>query len=115
MKGKPRVENEYDAFERAIERAKVQKYVLRLYISGLTPKSISAISQVRELCEKHLKDRCQLEVIDVYQQPVLAKGEQILAVPTLVKHLPRPLRKFIGSMANTERILLGLDFRPTVQ
>jgi len=84
---------------------------LRLYVTGTTPKSVKAIKSLREICDVHLKDRCDLEVIDIYQQPVLAEGEQIIAVPTLVKKLPLPLRRFIGDMSDIERILMGLDFR----
>jgi len=85
---------------------------LRLYVTGTTPKSVKAIKSLREICDQYLKDRCDLEVIDIYQQPVLAEGEQIIAVPTLVKKLPLPLRRFIGDMSDIERILMGLDFRP---
>jgi circadian clock protein KaiB len=89
-----------------------EKYCLRLYITGTTPKSNRAITNVKKICEAHLHGRYTLEVIDIYQQPVLAKGEQIVAAPTLIKRLPLPLRKFIGDMANVDRILLGLDLRP---
>ena len=102
-------------FEKKIKKIKAslnRKYVLRLYIAGMTPKSTSAIMNVRKICEEHLKGRYELEVIDIYQQPTLAKGEQIIAAPTLLKKLPLPLRKFIGDMSNTERILVGLDLRP---
>ena len=87
--------------------------MLRLYVTGMTPKSIRAVENVRTICEEHLHGRYQLEVIDVYQQPTLAKGEQIIAAPTLIKKLPLPLRKIIGDMSNTERVLLGLDLRPS--
>jgi circadian clock protein KaiB len=89
-----------------------QSYVLRLYIAGATPRSRRAIENIKKICEEHLKGRYDLEVIDIYQQPVLAEGEQIIAVPTLIKHLPAPLRKFIGDMSDVERILVGLDLRP---
>ena len=85
--------------------------MLRLYVTGMTPRSIRAVENVRTICEEHLHGRYQLEVIDVYQQPTLAKGEQIIAAPTLIKKLPLPLRKIIGDMSNTERVLLGLDLR----
>lgn len=100
------------AFEQALSNPGQKQYVLRLYVTGATPKSLRAIENIRRICEEHLKDRYSLEVVDVYQQPVLAKGEQIIAAPTLVKYLPTPLRRFIGDMANTDRILLGLDLRP---
>ena len=80
-------------------------------MTGTTPRSTRAILNIKEICEKHLKGRYELEVIDIYQQPVLAEGEQIIAAPTLVKKLPVPLRRFIGDMSDTERILVGLDLR----
>ncbi len=99
-------------FERALKRQGVQEYVLRLYVTGVTPRSVQAIKNIRRVCEKHLKGRYALKVVDVYQQPALARGEQILAAPTLIKYLPLPLRRIIGDMANTDRLLLGLDLRP---
>ena len=96
-------------------KPKTQEYVLRLYVAGTTPKSIRAVASIKEICENSLKNRYDLEVIDIYQQPVLMKGEQIIAAPTLVKKLPLPLRKFIGDMSDTERILVGLDLRPRDQ
>jgi circadian clock protein KaiB len=92
-----------------------KEYVLRLYVAGTTSKSIRAVANIKEICESSLKNRYDLEVIDIYQQPVLLKGEQIIAAPTLVKQLPLPLRKFIGDMSDTERILVGLDLRPKDQ
>lgn len=89
-----------------------KNYVLRLYIAGSTPRSSRAVMNIKEICEKSLKSRYDLEVIDIYQQPHLAKGEQIIAAPTLVKELPPLLRKFIGDMSNTEKILIGLDLKP---
>jgi circadian clock protein KaiB len=100
------------AFEQAMERPAEEQYLLRLYVTGTTPKSVQAITNIKRICEAHLKGRYILEVIDIYQQPVLAKGEQIIAAPTLIKHLPLPLRRMIGNMADDERILLGLDLRP---
>ena len=85
--------------------------VLRLYVTGMTPRSVRAIENIQEICSEHLEGRYQLEIIDVYQQPVLAKGDQIVAAPTLIKHLPPPLRRFIGDMSQTERLLVGLDLR----
>jgi circadian clock protein KaiB len=96
-------------FERKIKDAGKNRYVLRLYVAGMTSRSKLAIANIKEICEEHLKGRYDLEIIDVYQQPVLAKGEQIIAVPTLVKQLPLPLRRFIGDMTKTEKILLGMD------
>ena len=96
-------------------KPKNKEYVLRLYIAGTSSKSMRAVANIKEICESSLKNRYDLEVIDIYQQPVLVKGEQIIAAPTLVKKLPLPLRKFIGDMSDTERILVGLDLRPKDQ
>ena len=89
-----------------------RSYVLRLYVAGITPRSREAVANVKALCEKHLTGRYDLQVIDIYQQPKLAKGEQIIAAPTLVKKLPLPLRRMIGSMAQEDKLLVGLDLRP---
>lgn len=86
-------------------------YVLRLYVAGLTPRSTVAIRSVKEVCERHLQGRYELEIVDIYQNPTLAKGEQIVAAPTLIKHLPLPLRRLIGDMADEQRVLVGLDLR----
>lgn len=99
-------------FERKLRRRGKEKYLLRLYVAGMTTKSKQAIQSVKKICEEHLKDRCELEIIDVFRNPVLAKGEQIIATPTLLKKVPLPLRRFIGDMSETERILVGLDLRP---
>jgi circadian clock protein KaiB len=101
-------------FEEALRNAagSTQRYVLRLYVTGSTPRSSKAIQSIRSLCEIHLNGRYDLEVIDIYQQPVLAKGEQIIAAPTLIRKLPAPLRKVVGDLSNTERVLIGLDLRP---
>jgi circadian clock protein KaiB len=96
-------------------KPKSKEYVLRLYVAGTSSKSMRAVANIKEICESSLKNRYDLEVIDIYQQPVLMKGEQIIAAPTLVKKLPLPLRKFIGDMSDTERILVGLDLRPRDQ
>ncbi len=98
-------------FARSLAKLKKEKYVLRLYVAGMTPKSSTAITKINGICRDYLQDRVDLQVIDIYQQPVLAKGEQIIAVPTLVKKLPLPLRKFIGDMSNAEKILVGLDLK----
>ena len=87
------------------------KYVLRLYISGSTSKSSLAIENIKRVCEQHLKGRYDLEVIDIYQQAKLARDEQIVAVPTLIKRFPPPLRKLIGDMSNLKKVLFGLDLR----
>ena len=85
------------------------KYVLRLYVSGSTLKSALAVENIKRICEQHLKNRYDLEVIDIYQQPNLARDEQIVAVPTLIKRLPPPLRRLIGALSNLEKVLFGLD------
>jgi circadian clock protein KaiB len=104
-----------EVFDQLVKRKAKEKYVLRLYVAGLTPRSQTAIKNIKKICEEHLKGRYDLEVIDVYQKPVLAKGEQIIAAPTLIKKLPLPLRRFIGDLSDSERILLGLDLRPKGQ
>ncbi len=96
-------------FEVAAEAAGSERYVLRLYVAGMTPRAGRAIENVRAICDQHLDGRYDLEVIDVYQQPVLARGQQIVAAPTLIRELPLPLRRIIGDMSNTDRVLLGLD------
>ena len=98
-------------FEKGLTDGKVT-YCLRLYVTGATPKSQRAIENIRMICEEHLKGRYELEVIDIYQQPSLVKGDQIIATPTLIKRLPAPLRKLVGDLSNKERVLLGLDLRP---
>jgi circadian clock protein KaiB len=89
-----------------------ERYTLRLYVAGMTSRSIRAVENVRAFCEKHLEGRYDLAVIDVYQQPALAKSEQLIAAPTLIKKLPLPLRRLIGDMSNEDRILVGLDLVP---
>ena len=86
-----------------------ERYILRLYVTGLTSRSSRALINLRAICDEHLDGRYDLEVIDIYQQPVLAKGEQIIAAPTLIKKLPLPMRRIIGDMSNREHVLLGLD------
>lgn len=100
-----------EKIEQAITKAGTEKYILRLYITGTTPHSVKAISNIKDICEEHLKGRYELEVIDLYQQPGLAQGEQIIAAPTLIKKLPLPLRRIIGDMSGTEKVLVGLDLR----
>lgn len=103
--------NSVEIFEKAIKGSNKKKYLLRLYIAGTSAKSTRAIENIKKICEEHLKGRYELEVVDIYQQPALAAGEQIIAAPTLVKKLPPPLRKFIGDLADTERMLVGLDLK----
>src|SRR4026209_2157372 len=85
------------------------RFILKLFVVGQSPKSVSAISNLHQNCEEKLHGRYELDVIDLYQQPQLARGEQIVAVPTLIRKLPSPLRRIIGDMSNTERVLAGLD------
>ncbi len=88
-----------------------EHYVLRLYVTGMTPRSTEAFASIKAICETRLHGRYELEVIDLYQHPQLAIDEQIIAVPTLVKKLPAPLRRLVGDLSNEERVLLGLDLR----
>jgi circadian clock protein KaiB len=89
-----------------------ERYTLRLYVTGMTTRSARAIGNLQAFCEKHLHDRYDLQVIDVYQQPELARSEQIVAVPTLIKQFPLPLRRLIGDMSDEERVLVGLNILP---
>jgi len=97
------------SFERALATRHRGKYVLRLYVAGATARSHQALLCVRQLCAAELKGNCELEVIDVYQQPILARDGQIVATPTLVKEFPRPVRRLIGNLANATRLFVGLD------
>ncbi|WP_295456625.1 circadian clock KaiB family protein [uncultured Thiodictyon sp.] len=89
-------------------------WTLRLYVAGQTPKSITAFANLQRICEEHLAGRYQIEVIDLLVQPQLAQGDQILAIPTLVRKLPEPMRKIIGDLSNTDKVLIGLDLLPRV-
>lgn len=89
-----------------------EKYILRLYVTGMTSRAARAIENLRAFCEKHLSGRYELQIIDIYQQPELARTEQIVAVPTLIKKLPLPLRRLIGDMSDEQRVLVGLDILP---
>ena len=97
--------------KQAASHSRQAKYVLRLYVSGSTLKSALAVENIKRICEQHLKNRYDLEVIDIYQQPNLARDEQIVAVPTLIKRLPPPLRRLIGDLSNLKKVLFGLDLR----
>lgn len=88
---------------------KAEQWNLRLYVAGQTPKSIAAFANLKKLCEEHLAGNYSIEVIDLLEKPQLASGDQILAIPTLVRRLPSPMRKIIGDLSNTERVLIGLD------
>jgi circadian clock protein KaiB len=97
------------AFEEALTRVNRGKYLLKLYVAGNSERSKRAIEQIHDICETHLKGRYQLEVIDIYQLPQLARGEQIIAAPTLIKQLPPPLRRMVGDLSKVDRVLVGLD------
>jgi circadian clock protein KaiB len=86
-------------------------YRLRLYVAGQTPKSVQALRNLKQICEEHLQGRYEIEVIDLLENPQLAKGDQILALPTLVRRLPEPIKKIIGDLSNKERVLVGLDLQ----
>ena len=101
-----------EELEDALKERETGHYVLRLYVAGLNRISLRAIENLKKICEENLEGRYELEVIDIYQQPVLAQGEQIIATPTLIKQLPLPLRRFIGDLSQTEKILVGLDLKP---
>jgi circadian clock protein KaiB len=111
MKKRATASLEAQTIEAAETACAIALYVLRLYITGSTPRSARAISNIRKICEEHLEGRYDLEIVDVCCHPTLAEGEQIIAAPTLIKKLPLPLRRFIGDMSQTDRILLGLDLR----
>jgi len=106
------------ATKKAVERKahpkaeKEEYFQLRLYVAGQTPKSLAAFANLKRICEEHLKCRYTIEVIDLLKNPTLSKGDQILAIPTLVRKLPVPVRKIIGDLSNTERVLVGLDIVP---
>ena len=102
-----------EQFERALAQPEQNgHYVLRLYITGMTPRSTEAIASIKAICEEHLEGHYDLEVIDIYQHPELARAEQIIAAPTLVKKLPAPLRRLIGNLSEKERVLAGLNLQP---
>ncbi len=96
----------------SICHGETERWELRLYIAGQTPKSITAFANLKRLCEEHLLGRYRIEVIDLMQNPQLAAGDQIVAIPTLVRKLPEPLRRIVGDLSNTERTLVGLQLRP---
>ena len=108
---KKRSQTAKEALEAASRDAENQRYTLKLYVAGLTPRSQEAIRNITAICAEQLAGRCDLEVIDIYQQPIFAKEGQIVAAPTLIKKLPLPLRRIIGNMADKETILVGLDLR----
>ena len=97
--------------ERGLKKRKPKEYVFRLYVAGLSPRSQKAIKNIKKICDEHLQGRYELIIQDIYQNPIIAKNGQILAAPTLIKAFPLPLRKFVGDMSNTRKLLVGLDLR----
>jgi circadian clock protein KaiB len=95
------------------KKSQVETWQLRLYTAGQSPKSLTAFANLKKLCEEHLQGRYSIEVIDLTQNPQLAAGDQIVAIPTLVRKLPEPLRRIVGDLSNTERTLVGLQLRPS--
>lgn len=93
------------------DKSNGERYRLRLYVAGQTPRSLQALSNLKRICDEHLAGKYQVEVIDLLQKPQLAAGDQILAIPTLVRAIPKPARKIIGDLSNTEKVLVGLDVR----
>jgi len=110
-KKKTKVKTSSGEFDLTMSEPGKDKYVLRLYITGTTSRSVSAITNLKKICEEYLEGRYELEVIDLYQMPRLAKDEQIIAAPTLIKKLPLPFRRIIGDMSNKEKVLMGLDLK----
>ncbi|WP_271253708.1 circadian clock KaiB family protein [Pseudanabaena sp. Chao 1811] len=98
-----------EIFERSLSHSKEQHYILRLYIAGTTIQSVTALRNIKKICEENLQGRYELEVIDIYQQTESLASENIVAVPTLIKELPLPLQRMIGNLSNTEKVLIGLD------
>jgi circadian clock protein KaiB len=108
-KEKTKAKGSSEEFDLAVSDVSMKKYILRLYITGKTPRSVLALTNLKKICEELLAGRYELEVIDLYKKPHLAKDEQIIAAPTLIKKLPLPFRRIIGDMSNKEKVLLGLD------
>jgi circadian clock protein KaiB len=99
-------------FEQSVKNLKEGTYILRLFVTGMTPRSLRAIENIKNICKEYLEGRYELEVIDIYQRPDLARGRQVIAAPTLIKELPPPLRRFIGDLSDKEKILVRLDLVP---
>lgn len=110
-KGIAKLNHSNEDFELEITRIQNEKYLLVLYVTGSTPQSVRAIDNIKTICEEHLKGKYNLEVVDLYQNPGLAKGDQIIAAPTLIKKLPLPLRRIIGDLSVTDKVLIGLDLK----
>ena len=104
--------NKINEFEQVVESQKKDgKYIFRLFVAGINPKSKRAIENLREVCETNLKDQYELEIIDIYQQPLFAKDGNIIATPTLIKELPLPIRRFVGDLSDKQKLIVGLDIR----
>ena len=112
-KGKSKPSGDTAAFERLLKGASraPRRYVLKLFITGSSPRSVRAIANIRAMCEEYLSGRYDLEVVDIYQQPSEAKGEQIIAAPTLIRKFPKPTRRMVGDLSNRDKVLVGLDLR----
>jgi circadian clock protein KaiB len=95
-----------------VDGGKPERWNLRLYVAGQTPRSMTAFQNLKNICEEYLKGQYHIEVVDLVENPKLARGDQIVAIPTLVRKLPQPIRKIIGDLSNTERVLVGLDIQP---
>lgn len=99
----------------APRRARSKEYLLRLYVAGQTPRSVMALNNLKTICEEHLAGRYEIEVVDLLVDPTLARGDQILALPTLIRRLPPPMKKIIGDLTSAEHVLVGLDLRPRAE
>ena len=110
-KKKTKVKGSTAKFDLTMSESGREKYILRLYVTGSTSRSVLALTNLKKICEEYLEGRYELEVIDLYQMPSLAKDEQIIAAPTLIKKLPLPFRRIIGDMSNVEKVLMGLDLK----
>jgi len=106
--------NKFNEFEEALEnREKCEKFVFRLFVAGINHKSKKAIENLRELCKENIDAECEIEVIDIYKQPIFAKEGKIIAAPTLIKELPLPVRRFVGDLSDKKKLLVGLDIIKT--
>ena len=105
----PKPKDSAEAFEQALKNRRQANFVLRLFVTGATSRSVQAIANIKQICETHLKGRYDLEVVDIYQKPDLLKEDQVVALPTLIKKLPAPLRRIVGDLSDTDRVLAGLD------
>ena len=108
---KVNIKSSENVFDLAMSESGKGRYILRLYVTGATNRSVEAITNIKRICEEYLEGRYELEVIDLYQMPSLAQGDQIIATPTLIKKLPLPFRRIIGDLSNIEKVLLGLDLK----